>query len=101
EQHQWLVKLVLIRIASPTRAIFGIGSQHMVEGHKVAIAQALNGPSILADCRRVCTDLSLGKGHAYLHRGISFFTFLCSYYSSYVVPREGSYMIHLTYVISR
>src|SRR5258708_29924491 len=69
KQHQWLVKLVLLGIiATPARAMAGIGPQNMIVDNEMLIAQALHRLDILADRRGVSTDLRLGKCDANLHR---------------------------------
>ena len=69
EQHERLVeqRLVCVVAAETARSI-GVGAQHVVVGDQVVIAGRLGGFGVLADHRRVSSDLYLRQHHPNAHR---------------------------------
>jgi hypothetical protein len=57
----------LVRIPSPALAVGRIGTEHVVVGQEVLVAEILGGLSVVSDHFRVGTYLSLWESLAYLH----------------------------------
>src|SRR5215204_6501903 len=57
----------LVRIPSPTFSVGGVGTEYMIVGKEVLVAEILGGLSVVSDHFRVGTYLRLWESHAYLH----------------------------------
>src|SRR5215208_5224629 len=57
----------LVRIPSPALAVGRIGTEYMIVGEEVFVAEILGGLSVVSDGFRVGPYLSLWESHAYLH----------------------------------
>jgi hypothetical protein len=57
----------LVGISSPALAVGRIGTEHVIVGQEVFVAEILGGLSVVSDGFRVGTYLRLWESHAYLH----------------------------------
>src|SRR5215204_819766 len=57
----------LVRISSPVVSVGGVGTEHMIVGEEVLVAEILGGLSVVSDYFRVGAYLTLWESHAYLH----------------------------------
>src|SRR5215208_6557428 len=57
----------LVRIPSPALAVGRIGTEHVIVGEEVFVAEFLGGLSVVSDYFRVGANLRLWESHTYLH----------------------------------
>src|SRR5215203_1393135 len=57
----------LVRIPSPALAVGRIGTEHVIVGEEVFVAEILGGLSVVSDYFRVGAYLRLWESHTYLH----------------------------------
>src|SRR5215207_8369872 len=67
KEGQRLMEHGLVGISSPALAVGRIGTEHVIVGEEVFVAEFLGGLSVVSYGFRVGAYLSLGESHTYLH----------------------------------
>src|SRR5215207_6219541 len=67
KEGQRLMEHGLVRISSPAFSVGRIGTEHVIVGEEVFVAEFLGGLNVVSDGFRVGTYLSLRESHTYLH----------------------------------
>src|SRR5215212_9482476 len=62
----------LVRISSPAFSVCGVGTEHVIVGQEMLVAEILSGLSVVSDHLWVGTYLRLWERDAYLHTGPPF-----------------------------
>src|SRR5215212_7769193 len=72
KEGQRLMEHGLVGIPSPAFSVGGVGTENVIVGQEVLVAQILGGLSVLSDYFRIGAYLTLWESDAYLHTGPPF-----------------------------